>query len=237
MLPPSACRPCCASTMEAHCCSKGLCASSLCPQIPHAPAPTFGGFRLRKASVLPALLQKFVCDFLKFLGGKFGGKFAGFSDPRKKGSKTRGKFRSIFREKSRASNKNIYCANFVLQTCHSSICGGRFGSDSGSLPGWFQPVTLTLGPWQLQLWVLGQKAKSYTIIAPQDRPFHVMDPTLLRSINAARRSFKDPERARRDGTVALCLLYVYSLVLTYIVHIYMCCEVTNWATFGHFNSY
>ena len=34
-----------------------------------------------------------------------------------KAQKIRGKFRSILREKIRASTK-IFCANFVLQTCH-----------------------------------------------------------------------------------------------------------------------
>ena len=30
---------------QAHCFVRGLCASSLCPQISHAPAPTFGAFQ------------------------------------------------------------------------------------------------------------------------------------------------------------------------------------------------
>ena len=40
MLPPGACRSSRASAKRIVSC-KGLCASSLCPQIPHAPAPTF----------------------------------------------------------------------------------------------------------------------------------------------------------------------------------------------------
>ena len=45
-----------------------------------------------------------------------------FSDPQNKGSKNRGKLRSIFREKIRASKK-IFRANFVLQMCHpKSLC-------------------------------------------------------------------------------------------------------------------
>ena len=40
-----------------------------------------------------------------------------FFDPHIKAQKFRGKFRSIFREKFRASKK-IFRANFVLQTCH-----------------------------------------------------------------------------------------------------------------------
>ena len=41
---------------------------------------------------------------------KFGGNFGGFfSDPKNKGSKISGKFRSTFREKIRALNMNISC--------------------------------------------------------------------------------------------------------------------------------
>ena len=43
MLPPGACRSSRASAKCIVSC-RGLCASSLCPQVPHAPAPTFGGF-------------------------------------------------------------------------------------------------------------------------------------------------------------------------------------------------
>ena len=45
MLPPGACRSSRASAKRIVSC-RGLCASSLCPQIPHAPAPTFGVFRM-----------------------------------------------------------------------------------------------------------------------------------------------------------------------------------------------
>ena len=71
--------------------------------------------------LLPAPLQKLVGDFLGFLGWtfgtKFGGNFAGlFLDPTKiKAQINRGKFRSILREKTRASEK-IFRANFILQT-------------------------------------------------------------------------------------------------------------------------
>ena len=54
MLPPGACRSSRASARRIVSC-KGLCASSLCPQNPHAPAPTFGAFRrmfLRKSTKL-----------------------------------------------------------------------------------------------------------------------------------------------------------------------------------------
>ena len=44
MLPPGACRSSRASARRIVSC-RALCASSLCPQIPHAPAPTFGVFR------------------------------------------------------------------------------------------------------------------------------------------------------------------------------------------------
>ena len=44
MLPPGARRSSRASARRIVSC-RGLCASSLFPQIPHAPAPTFGGFR------------------------------------------------------------------------------------------------------------------------------------------------------------------------------------------------
>ena len=43
MLPPGACRSSRDSARRIVSC-RGLCVSSLCPQIPHAPAPTFGGF-------------------------------------------------------------------------------------------------------------------------------------------------------------------------------------------------
>ena len=43
MLPPGACRSSRASARRIVS-YRGLCASSLCPQIPHAPASTFGGF-------------------------------------------------------------------------------------------------------------------------------------------------------------------------------------------------
>ena len=46
MLPPGACRSSRASARRIVSC-RALCASSLCPQIPHAPAPTFGVFRFR----------------------------------------------------------------------------------------------------------------------------------------------------------------------------------------------
>ena len=51
--------------------------------------------------------------------GNFGGNFAGnvFLDPQNKGSKTSGKFRSIFREKIRGSKKS-FVPKFALQTCH-----------------------------------------------------------------------------------------------------------------------
>ena len=42
----SACRTSRASARRIVSC-RGACASSLCPQIPHAPAPTFGAFRLK----------------------------------------------------------------------------------------------------------------------------------------------------------------------------------------------
>ena len=45
MLPPGACRTSPASARRIVSC-KGLCADSLCPQIPHAPAPTFGDFQV-----------------------------------------------------------------------------------------------------------------------------------------------------------------------------------------------
>ena len=44
MLPPGACCTSRASAKRIVSC-RCLCVSSLCPQIPHAPAPTFGGFR------------------------------------------------------------------------------------------------------------------------------------------------------------------------------------------------
>ena len=44
MLPPGACRTSRASTRRSVSC-RGLCASSICPQIPHVPAPTCGAFR------------------------------------------------------------------------------------------------------------------------------------------------------------------------------------------------
>ena len=44
MLPPGACRTSRAPARRIVSC-RGLCASSLCPQIPHLPAPTFGVFR------------------------------------------------------------------------------------------------------------------------------------------------------------------------------------------------
>ena len=44
MLPPGACRTSRASARRIVSC-KGLCASSLCPQIPVVPAPSFGAFR------------------------------------------------------------------------------------------------------------------------------------------------------------------------------------------------
>ena len=44
MLPPGACRSSRASARRIVSC-RALCASSLCPQVPHAPAPTFGVFR------------------------------------------------------------------------------------------------------------------------------------------------------------------------------------------------
>ena len=44
MLPPGACRSSRASARRIVSC-RALCASSLCPPIPHAPAPTFGVFR------------------------------------------------------------------------------------------------------------------------------------------------------------------------------------------------
>ena len=56
--------------------------------------------------------------FLFFLGGKFGGKFVGFFQTHQ--IKAQGKFRSIFREKFRAS-KTLFRANFVRQTCRSKI--------------------------------------------------------------------------------------------------------------------
>ena len=65
----------------------------------------FGGFcrlffleDLGYATVLLALLQKFVGEFLfDKLGGKSGGNFAGFlSDPRNKGSIISGKFSEHF---------------------------------------------------------------------------------------------------------------------------------------------
>ena len=68
--------------------------------------------------VLLALLQKLVGDFFLFLGRKFCEKFGGISRTRKiKAQKLWGKFRSIFREKSRGSKK-IFSASFVLQKCH-----------------------------------------------------------------------------------------------------------------------
>ena len=46
MLPPGACRMSHASARRIVPC-RGLCVSSLCSQIPLAPAPTFGAFRLK----------------------------------------------------------------------------------------------------------------------------------------------------------------------------------------------
>ena len=79
----------------------------------------------RAQSVLPALLQKLVGEFF-ILGGNFagnvGGNLAGIFYQQNKGSKNRGKIRSIFREKICASKK-LFRANFVLQTCHPNISG------------------------------------------------------------------------------------------------------------------
>ena len=54
MLPPGACRTSCASARRIVSC-RGLCASSLCSQIPLVPAPTFGVFRypLVVRSIMP----------------------------------------------------------------------------------------------------------------------------------------------------------------------------------------
>ena len=51
MLPPGACRSSRASARRIVSC-RGLCASSLCSQIPLAPAPTFGAFRYLRLALV-----------------------------------------------------------------------------------------------------------------------------------------------------------------------------------------
>ena len=63
------------------------------------------------------LLQKLVGELFWILGGKFGGNLVGFFRTHKIKAQN---FRSIFREKIRASKK-IFRANFVLQTCHLTL--------------------------------------------------------------------------------------------------------------------
>ena len=69
------------------------------------------------------------------------------SDPLNKGSKFRGKFRSIFREKIRTPQK-LFRAKFPLQTCHlitlTPVLQGVFHAPSGM--SWFCPRHLLLGP-------------------------------------------------------------------------------------------
>ena len=73
-----------------------------------------------------ALLQKlvgdiFIFDFGREIRWEFRREFCGiFLDPQIIGSRISGKFRSIFREKMRASNK-IFRANFVLQKRHLNL--------------------------------------------------------------------------------------------------------------------
>ena len=92
-----------------------LCSSSLKPCNFIGLVKQYGRVSETPCCLLPALPQKLVAEFCLILGRE---NFAGCSlDPQDKGSKFRGKFRSIFREKIRASKK-IFRANFVLQTCH-----------------------------------------------------------------------------------------------------------------------
>ena len=73
-------------------------------------------------SILPALLQKLVGNFLIFgrnLAGSLAGILRDLCLTHNKGSKNRAKNRRIFRGKFRASKK-IICAKFVLQTCQFS---------------------------------------------------------------------------------------------------------------------
>ena len=59
-------------------------------------------------------------------GGKFGGKFAGFYfGPTNKGSKISGKISEKIR-----SSKQIFRANFVLQTCHPNLVASNFYAEA-----------------------------------------------------------------------------------------------------------
>ena len=59
MLPPGACRMSHASARRIVSC-RGLCVSSLCSQIPLAPAPTFGAFQQGLGH--PDVLTRFLCN-------------------------------------------------------------------------------------------------------------------------------------------------------------------------------
>ena len=72
-------------------------------------------------NILLALLQKLVGEFFLILGREIWREFAGFFLTHEiKAQNFRGKIRSIFREKIRASKK-IFRANFVLQPCRPNI--------------------------------------------------------------------------------------------------------------------
>ena len=76
---------------------------------------------------VPALLQQLVGDFFLIFGREILREIwrefcIYFLDPQNKGSKIRGKFWSIFREKIRNSKK-LFHAKFALQVCHTKNHG------------------------------------------------------------------------------------------------------------------